>query len=99
MEKKLRSIKEKRQNHHRTSTKEAETILHVIPKSESSADEDQTITIRSEKLEGKPLFLEDAIIKLQESHDAFLVFLNAETDKINVIHKINPNEMGVIEPN
>ena len=99
VEKKLRSIKEKLQNHHRKSTKEAETILHVIPKSESSSDEDKTITIRSEKLDGKPLFLEDAIIKLQESHDAFLVFLNAETDKINVIHKINQNEMGVIEPN
>ncbi|MCK5706045.1 MAG: ribosome-associated translation inhibitor RaiA [Candidatus Aureabacteria bacterium] len=98
LEKKLRSIKEKLQDHHKKSTKEVETILHVIPESEEKGiDEEKTVILRSEKLDGKPLFLEDAIIKLQDSHNLFFVFINAETNKINVIHKINSNEIGVIE--
>lgn len=98
LEKKLRSIKEKLQNHHNKSTKEVETILHVIPKTQEKASmEEKAITVRSEKLDGKPLFLEDAIMKLQESQSSFLVFINAETGKINVVHKINMNEIGVIE--
>ncbi|MBN1522816.1 MAG: ribosome-associated translation inhibitor RaiA [Candidatus Aureabacteria bacterium] len=98
LEKKLRSIKEKLQNHHKKSTKEAETILHVLPQSKKkdSAGE-TTITVKSEKLDGKPLFLEDAILKLQESHSSFLVFVNAETNRVNVIHKITESEIGVIE--
>ena len=98
LEKKLRSIKEKLQDHHKKSTKEVETILHVLPKSEKeSPGEEKTITVRSEKLDGKPLFLEDAIMKLQELHSPFLVFINAETNKINVAHKISTSEIGVIE--
>ena len=98
LENKLRSIKEKLQDHHKKSTKEVETILHVLPKSEEQAPgEERTITVRSEVLDGKPLFLEDAIMKLQELHSPFLVFINAETNKINVAHKISKSEIGVIE--
>jgi putative sigma-54 modulation protein len=98
LEKKLRSIKEKLQDHHKKSTKEVETILHVLPKSEEQASgEERTITVRSEKMDGKPLFLEDAIMKLQELHSSFLVFINAETNKINIAHKISESEIGIIE--
>jgi putative sigma-54 modulation protein len=100
LEKKLRHIKEKVQDHHhKKSTHEAETILHVIPKTAKVVkDEDnRTISLISEKMDAKPLFLEDAVLTLDESNKNFLVFMNAETNKINVIHKIGSGQIGVIE--
>jgi putative sigma-54 modulation protein len=97
LEKKLHSIKEKLQDHHRKPTHEVETILHVMPGQSGPAAGDRSVTLRSEKFDGKPLFLEDAIQRLQDSHGKFLVFMNAETNRINVIHKISDTEIGVIE--
>lgn len=48
----------------------------------------------------KPITPEDAVLKLQEkpTHN-FLVFINVETGKVNVIHKLKDgNNYGLIEP-
>ena len=48
----------------------------------------------------KPISPEDAVLKLQEkpSHN-FLVFINVETGKVNVIHKLKDGKnYGLVEP-
>ena len=48
----------------------------------------------------KPLSPEDAILKLQEKpENRFLVFVNIETNKVNVIYRLKDNtNYGIIEP-
>lgn len=102
LEKKLRSIKEKLQDHHKKSTQQAEKqVMHLLSsqlKDDKKTDTEKQISIIYEKIDDKPLFVEDAIIKLQESHNHFLAFLNAETNKVNVVYKKSDQEVGVIEP-
>ena len=56
--------------------------------------------IKTSYYEIKPMLPEDAMLKLQEipSHN-FLAFLNLETGKVNVIHKLKDGKnYGLVEP-
>ena len=56
--------------------------------------------IKTSYYEIKPITPEDAALKLQEkpTHN-FLTFINVETGKVNVIHKLKDNKnYGLIEP-
>ena len=56
--------------------------------------------IKTSYYELKPMMPEDAMLKLQEvpSHN-FLVFINVETGKVNVIHKLKDGKnYGIVEP-
>ena len=48
----------------------------------------------------KPITPEDAILKLQEKPaDRFIVFINSETSKVNVLFKMKDNKnFGIVEP-
>ena len=56
--------------------------------------------IKTEYYEIKPISPEDAVLKLQEkpTHN-FLTFINVETGKVNVIHKLKDGKnYGLVEP-
>ena len=56
--------------------------------------------IKTSYYEIKPMMPEDAVLKLQEkpSHN-FLVFINVETGKVNVVHKLKDGKnYGLVEP-
>ena len=56
--------------------------------------------IKTSYYEIKPITPEDAVLKLQEkSTHNFLTFINVETGKVNVIHKLKDGKnYGLIEP-
>ena len=45
-----------------------------------------------------PMFEEDAILRMEELGHAFLVFLNAETDRIGVVYRRGDGAYGMIDP-
>ncbi len=56
--------------------------------------------IKTSYYEIKPMLPEDAVLKLQESpsHN-FLAFINVETGKVNVVHKLKDGKnYGIVEP-
>ena len=60
----------------------------------------QNEIIKTSYYEIKPMLPEDAVLKLQEkpSHN-FLTFINVDTGKVNVIHKLKDGKnYGLIEP-
>lgn len=67
--------------------------------------QDQELEIKNEIIktsyyEIKPMLPEDAVLKLQEkpSHN-FLAFINVETGKVNVVHKLKDGKnYGLVEP-
>lgn len=60
-------------------------------------DEDIQI-VRSKKFDIKPMYPEDACIQMELTGHGFYVFVNAETDQVNVVYKRKGNTYGLIEP-
>ncbi len=60
-------------------------------------DEDVQI-VRSKKLDIKPMYAEDACVQMELTGHNFFVFVNAETDQVNVVYKRKGNTYGLIEP-
>jgi putative sigma-54 modulation protein len=46
----------------------------------------------------KPMTIEDAVANMRGLEDAFRVFLNAETKKVNVVYVLKNGNIGLIEP-
>ena len=67
---------------------------------EDSFDEedDEVKIVRSKKFDIKPMYAEDACIKMELLGHDFFVFCNAETDEVNVVYKRKGNTYGLIEP-
>ena len=62
-------------------------------------DQGQTHHIRTEQYPCKPMFVDEAVLQLEVSDKReMLVFLNAETDKINVIYRRRNGDFGLIQP-
>ena len=66
---------------------------------EKYEDEEEEIKIvRSKRYDLKPMYPEDACIQMELLGHDFFVFVNAETDEVNVVYKRKGNTYGIIEP-
>jgi len=66
---------------------------------EEQSIEDEEIQItRVKKVDMKPMYAEDACVQMELSGHDFFVFINAETDQVNVVYKRKGNTYGIIEP-
>lgn len=62
------------------------------------ADDDEIKIIRSKKFDMKPMYPEDACVRMELLGHNFFVFQNAETDQVCVVYKRKGNTYGMIEP-
>lgn len=61
--------------------------------------EDQHYNIvKSKRFAIKPMDIEEAVMQMDLIHHQFFVFLNAETDEVNVVYKRKDGKYGLIEP-
>ena len=66
---------------------------------EAPSDDDEEIKIiRSKKFDMKPMYPEDACVQMELLGHDFFVFINAETEDVNVVYKRKGNTYGLIEP-
>ena len=61
-------------------------------------DEEEIRIIRTKKFDIKPMYPEDACIQMELLGHNFFVFINAETDQVNVVYKRKGETYGLIEP-
>ena len=54
--------------------------------------------IVEETVEPKPMFAEEAALQLEQRDDVVLIFLNAETERINVLYRRKQGGFGLIDP-
>ncbi|HQR34648.1 MAG TPA: ribosome-associated translation inhibitor RaiA [Blastocatellia bacterium] len=67
-----------------------------VPPSELEKEEPRII--RSRRYSIKPMTPEEAVLRVEESADQFVVFRDSETDRIGVIYKRKDGNFGLIEP-
>lgn len=66
---------------------------------EKDFEEDEEIQIiRTKKFDIKPMYPEDACVQMELLGHSFYVFVNAESDQVNVVYKRKGNTYGLIEP-
>ena len=66
---------------------------------EEQSEEDEEIKIiRTNKFDMKPMYPEDACVQMELLGHDFYVFINAETEDVNVVYKRKGNTYGLIEP-
>ncbi len=65
---------------------------------EEDVEEESIKIVRSKKFEIKPMYPEDACMQMDLLGHGFYVFVNAETDQVNVVYKRKGDTYGLIEP-
>ncbi|MFH0810901.1 MAG: ribosome-associated translation inhibitor RaiA [Pseudomonadota bacterium] len=54
--------------------------------------------IRTESYRMKPMHPEEALLELESSEDDFIVFTNAESERVSVLYRRKDGNFGLIEP-
>jgi len=100
MDKQIRRFKERiRDRRHRMSHREVAVQLSEINEvAEVELEEEPRVVRVYDKLADKPMTVEEAAMQFKLSKEDFLVFLNAETDQINVLYRMRNKNYGWIEP-
>ena len=75
----------------------AESFSKLYVENDYMDDEDVKI-VRTKKFDIKPLYPEDACVQMELLGHDFFVFINAETDQVNVVYKRKGDTYGLIEP-
>jgi len=60
--------------------------------------ETEPSVIQTEKYPVKPMFLDEAVLQLEMSSRQFVVFLNAKSNKVNVLYRRKDGGFGLIDP-
>jgi putative sigma-54 modulation protein len=61
-------------------------------------DDEEIRIVRTKKFDIKPMYPEDACIQMELLGHNFFVFINAETEQVNVVYKRKGDTYGLIEP-
>lgn len=65
---------------------------------EDTADEEEIKIVKTKKFDIKPMYAEDACVQMELLGHSFYVFINAESDQVNVVYKRKGDTYGLIEP-
>ena len=57
-----------------------------------------TPRVRATRYAVKPMSVEDAALRLESGADTFVVFRNADTDAVSIVHRRKDGSLGLIEP-
>lgn len=99
----MRKYKTKMLRTHRPRRSEVrhfeEHVLHVEAEFESH-DESEPKHLHTERHEVKSLFVDEAMMQLElAANRPFVVFQNAKTDRVNILHRRRDGSFGMIELN
>ncbi|MGM0379423.1 MAG: ribosome hibernation-promoting factor, HPF/YfiA family [Bacillota bacterium] len=92
----IRKYKNKLQKRYRSE----ETIRFENPFDEEKEkkEEEQIKIVKSKRFGIKPMFPKEAAMQMELIGHDFFVFLNADTDEVNVIYSRKDGDFGLIEP-
>ena len=69
-----------------------------IEEAEEAEAEEAISIVKTKRFGMKPMFPEDACVEMELLGHNFYMFLNAETDQVNVVYKRKNHTYGLIEP-
>jgi putative sigma-54 modulation protein len=91
----------KRYRNKRTRKGAQHIASHVAPPPTGAAalpDEEDAVIVKSKQFNMKPMPPEEAMLQLELIGHDFFVFVNADSEAVNVIYKRRDGNYGLIEP-
>ncbi|HOW58478.1 MAG TPA: ribosome-associated translation inhibitor RaiA [Candidatus Omnitrophota bacterium] len=100
VEKQLKKFRAKSKDHHRHGAKIPIKVMRAMKmmESESAVSAGAPKIVHTETFAPKPMSAEEASLQLELLPENFLVFLNQDTNVVNVIYKRKDGNHGLIEP-
>jgi len=99
LEKQIKRYKDKLKNRNRKIiSKDARLAYDNIISIDSEEEEQTPKIVRERKISIKPMYVDEAAMQLPLLKQEFLVFTNAESDRINVLYKRGDGNFGLIAP-
>ncbi|MGL4361837.1 MAG: ribosome hibernation-promoting factor, HPF/YfiA family [Cellulosilyticaceae bacterium] len=95
IERQIVRFKTKLRNKHRNNQEPVFNVDFLAP--EDECDDDIQI-IRRKQFAIKPMNAEEAVMQMEMLGHNFFVYLDAETEEVNVVYKRKNNTYGLIEP-
>ena len=80
------------------SARQARVVREDVLAFVNEANPNEHSIVRSDSYEPKPMLVDEAAVQLDKSNNEFLVFINADNDKVNVLYKLKTGDMGLIDP-
>ena len=77
----------------------SDLISEVLNVYEESEDGEVFHNVKRKQFDIKPMSLDEAIMQMELLGHAFFVFINYETETVNVVYKRKDNKYGLLEPN
>ncbi|MFZ5942826.1 MAG: ribosome hibernation-promoting factor, HPF/YfiA family [Bacillota bacterium] len=76
------------------------SVLDLVPNGNKSPDDtiEQPMIVRTKRFAVKPMPEEEAVMQMDLLGHNFFVFLNADTEEVNVVYKRKDGNYGLIEP-
>ena len=71
--------------------------FEAIPTPDTAEDNEVGKLVKTKKVELRPMTAEDAVLEMEMSGHDFFVYLDEETDKVNVVYKRKDDNYGVLE--
>ena len=75
-----------------------EALTAELPAQENEELEEEYQVVRKKQILVKPITVEEAILEMNMINHDFYMFINAETDEVNVVYKRANGNYGVLEP-
>jgi len=76
---------------------EEKAILRQIADGTSETTRERRI-VKSKRFAIEPMFEEDALARMEELGHQFFVFVDATTERVNILYTRNDGDLGLIEP-
>ena len=95
LEKQIKRNKQKTKKHRSSARGISKT---ENPPEAASFDDEIRPSIEVKNIEYKPMDVEEAVLLMDVAPENFLVFVNAETDDVNVLYTRNNGDYGLIQP-
>ncbi len=94
----MRKYKTKIQNH-RPRKEPALAVAEQVLTHDLHEESGGPRVVRTEQFAIKPMSVEEAVLQIElAEHRQFLVFLNADTQKVNVLYRRRSGDLGLIDP-
>jgi len=74
-----------------------EQVLELSPAFHEQ-EESEPEVIKTERYPVKPMFVDEAVLQIEMSNRQFVVFLNAKTEKVNILYRRKDAGFGLMEP-
>lgn len=99
LEAQVKKIREKIKEKRRAAQQVSQAVkMDVISYSEGEGGERERSIVETNNYEPKPMDVDEAAMQLESKGFDFLVFRNAETNRINVIYLRKDGDFGLIDP-